>query len=335
MLCKFPRFLEKVGGIVPCGRCSHCRKNARRKKTTRMLFESKHHEHILFVTLTYSDKYLPKVIYDLETGEITHEHDKGCLDKRATQLFLKRLRKRLPPRSLRYFCAGEYGDKRGRPHYHFVLWGLPFNKKSLIYESWTDPVTGELMCDPNFIDVQIPRSDWDVSQYCCSYMMKGLTNSSDYRQEGYSGLTNAERLDGRPPEFNTSSKGIGLRSVEDFARVLQKLSGQVYIEMHNDIPRVVSVEGKKLPLDRYMRERILDALQIAEVAKEVGFTRYQEEMSLLQTRASQNPEIPKSWLLDSKRLGWALEKQFVSERSSEMAARERKDELHNAKRGDF
>jgi len=40
------------------------------------------------------------------------------------QLFLKRLRKAIEPRIIRYFLCGEYGEKYGRPHYHALIFGL-------------------------------------------------------------------------------------------------------------------------------------------------------------------------------------------------------------------
>ena len=188
MLCKHPSFIENVGGIVRCGRCHHCRIHRRREKTARIVLEGKGKQDCLFVTLTYSDEFLPTEIYDLDTGEIKYFHETGCLDKRAIQLFKKRLLRRFPPRTIRFWCAGEYGEKRGRPHYHLVIWGVPYERRNAIYESWTDPVSGRLMSDPNRIDIQIPRSDWDVGAYCASYVVKSMTKADD------------SRLEGRPPD---------------------------------------------------------------------------------------------------------------------------------------
>lgn len=53
--------------------------------------------------------------------------DEACLCKSDVQLFLKRLRKRLEPRTIKYYCVGEYGEQwrpitpKGRPHYHMLL----------------------------------------------------------------------------------------------------------------------------------------------------------------------------------------------------------------------
>ncbi|QCS36057.1 hypothetical protein [Capybara microvirus Cap1_SP_108] len=57
------------------------------------------------------------------------------LQPRDTQLFLKRLRINLKRQfglsdKLRYFLCGEYGEERGRPHYHMILFGLDVSPSS-------------------------------------------------------------------------------------------------------------------------------------------------------------------------------------------------------------
>lgn len=82
-----------------------------------------------FVTFTYDDDHL------------VYANEGPCLCKSDFQLFLKRLRKRLEPRSLKYFCVGEYGDLNGRPHYHALMFYYGqldrFRFGLLIHELWT------------------------------------------------------------------------------------------------------------------------------------------------------------------------------------------------------
>jgi len=52
----------------PCGSCIECRIQDASDKTVRMVHESKSHNANCFVTLTYSDKYLP------EDGSLNHRH---------------------------------------------------------------------------------------------------------------------------------------------------------------------------------------------------------------------------------------------------------------------
>lgn len=71
--------------------------------------EAQIHEHNQFLTLTYSDDHLPP---------------DQSLDLEHTQKFMKRLRKSRSPDKLRFMMAGEYGEERGRPHYHAIVFNL-------------------------------------------------------------------------------------------------------------------------------------------------------------------------------------------------------------------
>lgn len=76
---------------IPCGHCIGCRLDYSRQWADRCLLEMKQHKESYFVTLTYDDEHLPKNEYvDTETGCCGTV---ATLDKKAMQLFLKRLRK--------------------------------------------------------------------------------------------------------------------------------------------------------------------------------------------------------------------------------------------------
>lgn len=333
MNCPKPIFRESAGGLVSCGRCHQCREVKKAQKMTRLILEGKKHEHVLFVTLTYNDTFLPRDVFCPVTGVVLYSHPFGCLDKRHLQLFNKRLLKKFPPRTVRYWCVGEYGEKRWRPHYHGIYWGIPFKKRQAFYDCWTDPVTKEPYCDPRRLTVEPPRDEWDVGRYVSSYIQKGLTSSSDYKQEGFTGKSNAERLEGRPPEFaNVVSKGVGLGFVEDYCRAMASASALRYIADYRDIPRTILIDGKKMPLDRYMREKIIEKLSIKEMASETAQKKFAQEMSDLCLRAQKNEKVPKVWLGDPVREGWALEKQAEIERAAQLVLKERKGAFFSRKK---
>lgn len=77
------------------------------------MHEAQCHDRNSFITLTYDDQHVPTDF---------------SLKLRDWQLFMKRLRKRLGTK-LRFYAAGEYGDKLGRPHYHALLFGYDFPDK--------------------------------------------------------------------------------------------------------------------------------------------------------------------------------------------------------------
>ena len=49
--------------------------------------------------------------------------------KRDFQLFMKKLRKKMGKKKIRFYHCGEYGPKLGRAHYHACLFGIDFEDK--------------------------------------------------------------------------------------------------------------------------------------------------------------------------------------------------------------
>lgn len=99
---------------VPCGRCIGCRLERSRQWALRITHEQSLHSENCFITLTYDPEHLPYT---------------NSLDKDHFQRFMKRLRKFLSPRKIRFFACGEYGDENYRPHYHAIIFGYDFPDK--------------------------------------------------------------------------------------------------------------------------------------------------------------------------------------------------------------
>lgn len=73
-----------------------------------------------FVTLTYSDEFLPTVHHpETDTWIPT-------LEKSHAKNWIRSVRRKAMHLGLpkRFFMAGEYGTKTGRPHYHVILFGI-------------------------------------------------------------------------------------------------------------------------------------------------------------------------------------------------------------------
>lgn len=104
---------------VPCGRCIGCRVRLARDWSIRCALEAQEHDYMSWATLTYDDKHLPRA------------GDRPTLDKQHLSGYLKRLRARVHPRTVRFFGCGEYGDQTQRPHYHVILYGLPPNERHI------------------------------------------------------------------------------------------------------------------------------------------------------------------------------------------------------------
>ena len=103
------RELERIYGSenilsLPCGHCLACKVNYAREWSVRCMLEASLYKDNWFLTLTYDDAHLPV---------------DGKVNKVDVQLFLKRLRQKVP--GLRFLCSAEYGEHTKRPHYHLIL----------------------------------------------------------------------------------------------------------------------------------------------------------------------------------------------------------------------
>lgn len=146
---------EKNGGFrdVPCGKCYECKRNRQLDWAFRIKQEDKVSDYSLVVTFTYEEKLRPVT----DNGILT-------LRKSDVQKFLKRLRKRFPDASIRYFGVGEYGSDPRRshhPHYHIIFFVRGISRtdfESSLYDCWD---FGFL-----YIDSLSPEAVTYVTKYC-------------------------------------------------------------------------------------------------------------------------------------------------------------------------
>lgn len=96
--------LSAASLLVPCNSCVGCQIARAREWAIRCSLELQLHPVASFVTLTYSDKYVPPT-----------------LSRRDLSRFVRYMRRAVG--SFRFFGCGEYGERRERPHYHAILFG--------------------------------------------------------------------------------------------------------------------------------------------------------------------------------------------------------------------
>lgn len=213
MNCTAPVAVQRPYGsmMVPCGRCRACRRARAREWALRMLNELEAFQYgdagedAVFATLTYSDEYLP---------------ENGSLDKEAVQLFLKRFRKGLEPRRIRYYCSGEYGSKSMRPHYHLVVFGVGERDREALEKAWPYGM------------VHVGSVTARSVRYCANYVQKALN-----------GKLGAEVYGERELPFSLKSQGLGRGYCEENREKLLK-------------ERSVSVNGYVQGLPRYYCKRL-------------------------------------------------------------------------------
>lgn len=233
MKCESP--LDRRGMLLGCGDCIPCRVNRARMWAHRLELEAGLYEHNAFLTLTYDDAHLPK-------GD--------CLEPKALQGFVKRLRRYHDPIPLRVYAVGEYGDLSGRPHYHAIL----FNFGTCLRLETRYGRDGKIDCCPHCQKVeelwqrgriQLARVSQQSVRYVTGYMVKKMTHRLD------------PRLHGREPEFSRMSlrPGIGYHAIEKLNDQSLK-PWQHSSPVSNIIVSSISYGPTKVPLGRYLTKRL-------------------------------------------------------------------------------
>lgn len=143
---------------VPCGKCPGCLLERSRQWAVRCMHEASVHDENCFITLTYDDDHLPA------GGSLVLEH---------FQKFVRRLRKRIAPRKVRFYHAGEYGTQYGRPHYHALLFGYDFADKVECakrgdFPVWTSRLLSELWDAGSH---QIGSVSFESAAYVAAYVV--------------------------------------------------------------------------------------------------------------------------------------------------------------------
>lgn len=220
-MCLKPITVKTTPNPVPCGKCSLCRKRKASAWSFRLMQEYKNADNGYFITLTYDSN-------DLTNITIT---DKGfmALDRRHVQGFIKRLRtahsrlrkevKRF--KSIRYYAAGEYGGKTGRPHYHIIIFNI---HKDLVEREWRRG------------GVHIGG----LSEASVGYTLKYISKQSQIPKH---------KNDDRPKEFSLMSKGLGKGYLSN--DIVQWHKADLLNRMYVNI-----AGGKKATMARYYKDRL-------------------------------------------------------------------------------
>ncbi len=195
MLCKKP-IRTAQGYYVPCGQCMSCRVTRLNEIVTRSYLEYRGNGNEgTFFTLTYAPEHLP---------------EGGTLVKKDFQKFMKRFRKYIQLKHIRYMGVGEYGSKTQRPHYHGIIYGLPHSYvERFIKKAWK---LGFVMSRP-LSGVGAMKDAMNSINYTASYTLKKMTHKDH------------EDLNGREPEFWLASRkpAFGYTGLHEIAEQLIKM----------------------------------------------------------------------------------------------------------------
>lgn len=183
------------------------------------------HRQSWFATLTYDDQHVPS---------------DGSLDYSHVQAFHRRLRKSIGP--FRFFCAGEYGSRTRRPHYHSAIFGLALSDVRYLCKS---PSGNTLWESPRFTRTwglgftSLGLLSFESASYVASYVCKKATGPN--AEKTYKRLDpETGELYSVEPEFAHMSLKPGIGSTW-----FDKFAGDCLPRDH------VIIDGRKIPVPRY------------------------------------------------------------------------------------
>ncbi|HEX2956327.1 MAG TPA: hypothetical protein VHO70_05830, partial [Chitinispirillaceae bacterium] len=166
--------------------------------------------------------------------------------------FFKRIRKSIYPKKIRYFACGEYGEKRERPHYHSIIFGLNFDDKELIMRCWP-------FCD--WTNQAIKKEAFGLAepysiQYVAQYINKKLTG--ELAEEEYTKRN-------REPVFRILSQGLGKEYLLENAKQF----------INNER---ITMFGKEVSFPRYYIQKL--NLEESDFRKERALEKSREKVKL-------------------------------------------------------
>lgn len=219
--CLHP-YVNPQGIAYGCGQCPNCKKSKSLEWSIRARHELITSKKAVFITLTYNNKNLKR-----EAAKAENRFDRrGVLCQEDVQKFMKRLRKYYKQRTLRYFYCGEYGEKKWRPHYHMILFGVDYTEvtEEGIGNIWTH---GKADVSQQFV------TDNAIS-YIVGYVKKKIPG----RTQAY------EKYEGnnRPKPYLRASQGLGGEwsdiHIDEWSRTLE-----------------IAYKGYQVPVPRYYIKR--------------------------------------------------------------------------------
>lgn len=248
---------------LACGQCAGCRLEKSRQWAIRCIHEAKQHKHNCFITLTYNNEHLPEdqqLVKQHATRFMKRLREHAARENRlgkggaATVLTQSRPTKQnaVTPAAgrpnIRFYMAGEYGGKTGRPHYHYCLFNCDFADKkylsttkagSKIYTSatleklWTYGMSS------------IGEMTFESAAYTARYIMEKQTGKNKTTEVIN---TSTGEISKKIDQYNQMSRrpGIGLQAFERWHKDWYP-EGQLTVRGHkSNTPRYYDKLHKKL-----------------------------------------------------------------------------------------
>lgn len=229
----------------PCRKCITCLLNRQKAWVSRLVEELRNHETNYFVTLTYSDEFLP---FD-ENGEpaVWKPHIKKLNADMRKRFQQGKLRNpvsdiilgspeflELPDIHYQYYITSEYGPSTQRPHYHGVWYGLDLDQSLA-------EVLFRTLWPYGFVSV-FPAKE-GAAGYISKYLVTDGVGKDSYHGNG-------------TPPFSLMSKGLGKEYAVRMGAWHRADPRRMYTQYH----------GSKGTMDRYLKKKIFTPEVLQEYA---------------------------------------------------------------------
>lgn len=249
--CESPRLVlnkyTKEYVQVGCGKCAACRARKISKNVPLLIREASCWKHVIFFTLTYNDKYLPKInIDDYETLPQFKQSLELCINKSKSfidlhkrcipvassehiQKFIKKIRQQIfrsfgERLAFRYFISSDFGSTLFRPHYHGIFFfqddRIRDGLESLISQAWSyyNPSSKRSESFGRF-EFEPARG---AANYVSVYVNSTLDLPAIYSHHDF-----------RPKSWHSSAPSLGslIRSQESLEEIVRR--GQTDITIYN------------------------------------------------------------------------------------------------------
>lgn len=279
---------------VPCGQCIGCRLDYSRKWADRMMLELDTWKKAIFVTLTYDRNHVHSSVMSVRDVDglflpldpqeriVDGEYlfpDFYTLDKRDCQLFMKSLRRQFEDRIVRFYLAGEYGEKTLRPHYHAIIYNIGLNDFSDLKKDGKNEL-GDQYYHSEWMDKLWKRGKVviaDVSWKTCAYVARYVTKKVNGPRSVEYGIRNCQA------EFSLMSRkpGIGKKYLDEHPYCLD----------YREINLPTADGGLKIQIPEYYLRQIelTDPEKFAKMKKDRMF--YANDKMLLELQKTDIDEI--------------------------------------------
>lgn len=248
----------------PCGCCEGCRLDKANDWTTRLVLESKLHQHKWFITFTYDDVHVP-VSYSASKREVQ------LLNMRIQEFY---------GRGVRYHVVSDYSPISGgsphpfRPHYHGGYFGFAIDDlKKWSMSNGYQTFTSERFCKL-----------WPFGHH--------LIGSLTAESMGYVARHNMDRVLGPKADEHyyrqSPVDGQFYRVETEFALMSRRpgIGGLFYERFKGDIFPCddVVIDGRKRPVPRYFRDRLSKELDAKHGPPEPGLRGLSKRLDVILKR---------------------------------------------------